>query len=46
MTVTAMRHAAALGYGVAVLGSSDMGRGVYERLGFRDIFREPRYALR
>jgi ribosomal protein S18 acetylase RimI-like enzyme len=46
MTTVAMRHAVDLGYHVAVLGASDMGRGVYERLGYRDIFREPRYALR
>jgi len=37
MTHAAMRHARRLGYRVAVLGTSDLGRGVYERLGFRDV---------
>jgi len=37
MSRTAMRRARELGYGFAVLGSSDAGRGVYEGLGFRDV---------
>jgi ribosomal protein S18 acetylase RimI-like enzyme len=37
MTLAAMRHGRTLGYRVAVLGASDIGRGVYERLGFEDV---------
>jgi len=37
MTHAAMRHARTLEYRVAVLGTSELGRGVYERLGFRDV---------
>jgi hypothetical protein len=33
-----MRHAARSGATFAVLDSSPMGQGVYERLGFRTIF--------
>jgi ribosomal protein S18 acetylase RimI-like enzyme len=33
----AMLHARELGEGIAVLGSSPMGHGVYRRLGFRDV---------
>jgi GNAT superfamily N-acetyltransferase len=37
MTTAAIRHAKDLGYRVAALGASAMGRGVYERMGFRDV---------
>jgi len=43
MTHAAMRHARGLGYRVAVLGTSELGRGVYERLGFRDVCRSSDY---
>ena len=38
ITYEAMRHAAHTGATFAVLGSSPMGQGVYERLGFRTIY--------
>jgi GNAT superfamily N-acetyltransferase len=38
MTLAALRAAAGLGYGIGVLQSSDLGYGVYRRLGFRDLF--------
>jgi ribosomal protein S18 acetylase RimI-like enzyme len=37
LTRAAVAHARDLGYRVAVLGASDLGRGVYERMGFRDV---------
>lgn len=37
MSRTAMSRARELGHGIAILGSSDAGRGVYEGLGFRDV---------
>jgi GNAT superfamily N-acetyltransferase len=37
MTVAACEVARARGYRIAVLGTSDMGRGIYERLGFREV---------
>jgi ribosomal protein S18 acetylase RimI-like enzyme len=37
MTRAALRYALGLGYRVAALGTSDMGRSVYERMGFRDV---------
>jgi ribosomal protein S18 acetylase RimI-like enzyme len=37
MSLHALRTARSNGYRVAVLGSSDLGRGVYERLGFREV---------
>lgn len=36
MSVAAMREGQDRGYRIAVLGTSPMGRGVYERLGFRE----------
>src|SRR5439155_24576429 len=45
MTLAAMRHGRSLGYHVAVLGASDLGRGIYERLGFRDVCRTEIYEL-
>jgi GNAT superfamily N-acetyltransferase len=37
MTRAAIRYGRDLGYRVAILGASDMGRAGYERLGFEDV---------
>ena len=37
MTNAALDHARGLGYHVAVLGTSPAGRGIYERMGFREV---------
>jgi GNAT superfamily N-acetyltransferase len=37
MTRAALDHARALGHRMAFLGTSDMGRGIYERMGFRFV---------
>jgi ribosomal protein S18 acetylase RimI-like enzyme len=37
MTVAALRCALDRGYRVAVLGTTEMGRGIYERMGFREV---------
>jgi ribosomal protein S18 acetylase RimI-like enzyme len=44
MTRAALRRGRELGYRVAVLGTSDAGRGVYERMGFRDACRDGVYV--
>ncbi len=37
MTLEAIRFGRDAGYRVTALGASDMGRGVYERMGFREV---------
>ena len=37
MTKAAIDHARGLGYHIAVLGTSPLGRGIYERMGFRQV---------
>jgi GNAT superfamily N-acetyltransferase len=38
MTLAALRAAARIGYRIGVLQSSDLGYGVYAKLGFRELF--------
>jgi ribosomal protein S18 acetylase RimI-like enzyme len=45
MTLAALGHARSLGYEVAILGTSDLGRGVYEGLGFHDVCKSRGYVL-
>ena len=40
MTARAVRAGRDRGLEVAVLGASDMGRGTYERMGFREVCRD------
>ena len=37
MTRRAIAHAGSLGYDVAVLGTSDMARSIYDRMGFVEV---------
>jgi len=45
VTAAALDEAAARGFRLAVLGSSEMGYPVYRRLGFQDVSRLRSYAL-
>ena len=38
LTIAALRAAASIGHRIAVLQSSDLGYGVYTKLGFRELF--------
>jgi len=38
LTLAALRAAAGIGYRIAVLQSSDLGYGIYRKLGFRELF--------
>jgi GNAT superfamily N-acetyltransferase len=44
MTIAALRAAVGLGYRIGVLQSSDLGYSVYQRLGFRELFRYDIYV--
>jgi predicted GNAT family acetyltransferase len=44
MTLEPLREARRMGYNVSTLCSSEMGRGVYERLGFREYCRIAMYC--
>lgn len=39
LTLLPLREARALGYRIGILGSTEMGLGVYRRLGFREYFK-------
>ena len=44
LTLAACRDACALGYRVGVLGSSEMGFGVYQKIGFREYCKLSAYV--
>ena len=46
VTLAALREARDLGWSIGVLGSSEMGYGVYRRLGFREYCRIGLYEWR
>lgn len=46
MTRAALRLGRDRGYHVSVLGASDLGRGVYERMGYRDVGELRQYVYR
>ena len=46
MVLAALREGRAAGYRFGVLGASEMGAGVYRKIGFREVCRSGSYVWR